>query len=55
MQRTINFMGVLNDDDDEQDEEDPSANHRVDGGESEQFWTSVSMVPRRIWGKRVRK
>ena len=24
MQRTINFMGVLNDDDDEQDEDDPS-------------------------------
>ena len=35
MQRTINFMGVLNDDDDEQDEDDPSAKRHGGGSGDE--------------------
>ena len=52
LQLTMNvFVGVLNDDDDEQDEEDPSANHRVDRGESEQFWRSVSICHEGFWAE----
>ena len=52
LQLTMNvFVGVLNDDDDEQDEEDPSANHRVDRGESEQFWRSSPICHEGFWAR----